>query len=516
MSSIRIMKAIALLACILGVYPSIATAGFLDGIITITTTNGADQSPQGAPQKAIPPTSAPAIKPECLVYDGFRENGDGTLTDPRNGLIWQKCVVGRTWNGSACSGSAQDDNWYAAMNAAKENRFLGKSDWRLPTKAEMESIMILETSCYGLRNHISERLDAAGLSWTITPYGDAGYVTIHQLGGESYTVGRGEVRHSERNGYGTHASRLVRVDHALPKEDVAQIDREFLRLRRAMAETAASIATSTALEKTEQAKAECMQSNKPKLAKVSAHLVFLHLGLNSAKEQMQRQRDGAKYSGYVDKQRMYDLGNSAVTLEESIKEYFAQYKQLGGTAKSPELVKALPSNPCDSLPVVWTTKKELTNLSRLRYAQYGFLDSNKEHIQAVLALEDTAYRSVTFVKGLPEINDYNLKANEAIAGFGFSQDDNIQLKKFLEWWRTRFKPVYFKHLVALNSVAPFKSLDEVEELTLEEKNRYLDKANYPEGPYDVLTNPFPDTGALPADKAAVMKATSATLAAINK
>jgi hypothetical protein len=510
------MKAIALLACIFGLHPSIATAGFLDGIITITTTNGVEQSTQGSPQKVIPPTSAPAIKPECLVYDGFRDNGDGTLTDPRNGLIWQKCVVGRTWNGSACSGTAQVDNWYAAMNAAKENRFLGKSDWRLPTKAEMESIMILETSCYGLRDHISERLDAAGLSWTITPYGDAGYVSIHKLGGESYTVGAGRVSNGERNGYNNHASRLVRVDHALPKDEAVQIDREFQRLRRAMAETAASIATSTALEKTEQAKAECMQSNKPKLAKLSANIVLLHTALSSAKEQIQRQRDGAKYSGYVDKQRMYDLGNNVVSLEENIKEYFAQYKQLGGTAKSPELVKALPSNPCDSLPVVWTTKKELTNLSRLRYAQYGFLDSNKDRIQAVLSLEDTAYRSVTFVKGVPDINDYNIPANQVIAGFGFSQEDTVQLKKFLDWWKNRFKPIYFKHLVALNSVAPFKSLDEVEELTPDEKNRYLDKANYPEGPYDVLTNPFPDGGALPADKAAVMKATSVTLAAINK
>jgi len=496
------MKVIALLACIFALRPSVAMAGFLDelkNVITVTTTGGA----------------------QCNVYDGFQDNGDGTLTDPRNGLVWQKCEVGQTWNGSACSGSAVRVNWYVAMQEAKENRFLGRSDWRLPTKAEYESVTVSRESCtLQMSRRVSARLiKEEGAILTITPYGDVGYVTIHQDGGGVYWVGDGYTGGTNRMTT-NHYAYLVR-GQAATREDAVDIEREFQRLTRALAEFQTDAIAKQVLEKAVQEREACLQSNKPKLNEISAAIVQDLSSINLSKERMQQQREGAKYSGFVDKQLMYELGNRIASLERRIKEYFDQYKQLGGTEKSAELVRALQTNPCDALSIALQTKKELTNLSRLRYAQYGFLDSNPEKIQAVLGLEDTLYKVSVYENGAFKLDRYseqmlNRNLQVVIAGFGFGLNDRTELKNFMVWFDKRFKPVYLKHLAALNSVAQFKGLEDVEGLPQDEKNRYFESVKYPDGPYDVLINPFPNAGALHADTAAVMKATSVAAAAIGK
>jgi hypothetical protein len=69
----------------------------------------------------------------CMFFDGFRDNLDGTVTDPRNNLVWQ-CVEGTKWNGGRCIGKAASLTWIDAMHAAKKNRFLQKDDWRCRLK----------------------------------------------------------------------------------------------------------------------------------------------------------------------------------------------------------------------------------------------------------------------------------------------------------------------------------------------------------------------------------------------
>lgn len=41
----------------------------------------------------------------------FVDNGDGTVTDTRHGLIWKRCAEGQTWDGSTCTGDAVTYNW---------------------------------------------------------------------------------------------------------------------------------------------------------------------------------------------------------------------------------------------------------------------------------------------------------------------------------------------------------------------------------------------------------------------
>ena len=79
--------------------------------------------------------------PSCRFFDGFADNGDGTVTDPRNGLVWKRCAEGFEWNGRSCTGAVNRGNWFDSMRIAKQSRFLGKSDWRIPTKTEFESVL---------------------------------------------------------------------------------------------------------------------------------------------------------------------------------------------------------------------------------------------------------------------------------------------------------------------------------------------------------------------------------------
>jgi hypothetical protein len=79
--------------------------------------------------------------PQCKFFDGFGDNGDGTVTDPRTKLVWKRCSEGQAWTGTACTAQPTKMSWYDAMQAAKDNRFLGKNDWRLPSKDELSAVM---------------------------------------------------------------------------------------------------------------------------------------------------------------------------------------------------------------------------------------------------------------------------------------------------------------------------------------------------------------------------------------
>lgn len=76
----------------------------------------------------------------------FSDNGDGTVTHHTTGLIWQRCSLGQSWDGSNCTGRAGSFTWAKALAAAAQNTLAGFSDWRLPNKNELASIV--EYRCY--------------------------------------------------------------------------------------------------------------------------------------------------------------------------------------------------------------------------------------------------------------------------------------------------------------------------------------------------------------------------------
>ena len=92
--------------------------------------------------------SAPAV----IQLSSFFDNGDGTVSDLRTGLRWQRCTRGQT-NDSACSGAATTGNW-ASNLAYCDTLTLGShanaSNWRVPNMRELYSITFIGNGSLGV------------------------------------------------------------------------------------------------------------------------------------------------------------------------------------------------------------------------------------------------------------------------------------------------------------------------------------------------------------------------------
>jgi hypothetical protein len=69
----------------------------------------------------------------------FRDNLDGTVTDTRNNLRWQKCTSDQTQ--STCTGSRNLYIFESAYSSCESLSLGNSTNWRLPTRAEIFTIL---------------------------------------------------------------------------------------------------------------------------------------------------------------------------------------------------------------------------------------------------------------------------------------------------------------------------------------------------------------------------------------
>lgn len=78
-----------------------------------------------------------------LAHAALVSNGDGTVTDSATALMWDQCTYGRS--GADCAGGvAFAGSWADAMvqaSSANMSVYKGYSDWRVPNKKELDSIV---------------------------------------------------------------------------------------------------------------------------------------------------------------------------------------------------------------------------------------------------------------------------------------------------------------------------------------------------------------------------------------
>lgn len=89
--------------------------------------------------------SVTASGQQCKYFNNFIDNGDGSVTDPRTQLIWKRCAEGFEWQAGTCVGEEKKFKLADAMTLAKESRFQNRDNWRLPTRAEFQSI--IDSNC---------------------------------------------------------------------------------------------------------------------------------------------------------------------------------------------------------------------------------------------------------------------------------------------------------------------------------------------------------------------------------
>jgi hypothetical protein len=92
---------------------------------------------------------------EALTQAGMLQKGN---------LMWMRCAMGQTWDGSTCTGTANEYTWDQAM--ALRPSFAGYSDWRVPTHEELLSIRYCSNGIDSLDDG-STRCSAGRVSPTI-------------------------------------------------------------------------------------------------------------------------------------------------------------------------------------------------------------------------------------------------------------------------------------------------------------------------------------------------------------
>ena len=108
-----------------------------------------------------------------LIFTGFNSNaGDSRfivkehiVVDLERKIEWLRCTVGQQWNGNQCVGNIVNlslDMVPTALNIANEQ--LG-GKWRLPSKAELKSIVCKECSSPKINEEIFPNTDNAPY-WT--------------------------------------------------------------------------------------------------------------------------------------------------------------------------------------------------------------------------------------------------------------------------------------------------------------------------------------------------------------
>lgn len=84
--------------------------------------------------------------PPTTPTSQFTQHSNGTVTDTATKLMWMRCSVGLTWDGTTCQGEPSEHNWESALEVAKGTNFANYHDWRLPNIKELTSIV--EEACH--------------------------------------------------------------------------------------------------------------------------------------------------------------------------------------------------------------------------------------------------------------------------------------------------------------------------------------------------------------------------------
>ena len=107
---------------------------------------------------------------DLFITEGISQE---TVIDSRTGLMWARCVVGQTWNGTtqSCTGEALRLTWQEALQASSSYQAANFDDWRVPNIKELVSIV--ERACVAPATNLTIFNSAPSQHyWSSTPNTD--------------------------------------------------------------------------------------------------------------------------------------------------------------------------------------------------------------------------------------------------------------------------------------------------------------------------------------------------------
>jgi len=124
---------------------------------------------------SVNPASAqiclPDVTPQTMTPANFDFSISGQAKDKLSELIWARCVVGQTWNGTNCVGAPKKLTWQEALLEAQTLNGSG-DDWRVPDIKELNTIIDRQCASPPINLLIFPDTPASqdnGL-WSSTPY----------------------------------------------------------------------------------------------------------------------------------------------------------------------------------------------------------------------------------------------------------------------------------------------------------------------------------------------------------
>jgi Protein of unknown function (DUF1566)/SPOR domain len=148
------------------------------------------EPPPVPPEKiGAPPAKGAPLVGKTKPPGRFRDNGDGTVTDWENGLMWIK----NGWRIDFFSA----ETWTDAVEKCSRFGFAGYSDWRLPTLAQWRSIIDAAYECPALvEPNPFENVIVHMPYWSATP------VKKVPINVYTVTLYHGTVGHQHKSGRG--------------------------------------------------------------------------------------------------------------------------------------------------------------------------------------------------------------------------------------------------------------------------------------------------------------------------
>jgi len=103
----------------------------------------------------------------------FVDNGDGTVTHSKTGLMWKRCSEGQVWNGTTCAGAAARYSWQGGLQQAEvlnnTGGFATFTNWRLPNIKELNSVVEVQCTYPAINATIFPSI-GNGVYWSASPY----------------------------------------------------------------------------------------------------------------------------------------------------------------------------------------------------------------------------------------------------------------------------------------------------------------------------------------------------------